>query len=306
MPRLLSLLVVFLLGAVPLPSVAETRVATLLPFVEDALERAAPDEVDIVASVRRDLRVPLTSGAADLGNPHAPSLETLVAARPDLVVGDRLVHGSLRLKLERSGAEILLIDTTSVDGTLDALMMVARQAGIETQMRREVGAARARLSAARLAEPVRVLALFGTPGSTFAFTERTWFGDLLARVGYENVAPEPERSGRFPGLVPLNDEIVATLRPDLVLLVTHGDVASVQASFEALTRSGGAWGSLGRSARKGMHTLDASRFASNPGLALPEAAQALVALGTPQPPPNVGAPPPLVEVSPTLGGGANR
>ena len=75
-------------------------------------------------------------------------------------------------------------------------------------MEREIARARTDLAGTRLASPVSVLALFGTPTSYYAFTERTWLGDLLARLGYENVVPAPDRPGRLSGLVPLTDEVV--------------------------------------------------------------------------------------------------
>ena len=65
-----------------MPSGAEepTRVATLLPFVEEALV-LDPEHVEVVATVRSDLHVPVTGGVIDLGSPHSPSFERLAEAR---------------------------------------------------------------------------------------------------------------------------------------------------------------------------------------------------------------------------------
>ena len=253
---------------------APVRVATLLPFVEDAL-REAPGDALLVASVRRSLHAPTPDDVADLGNPHAPSLESLTAARPQLVVGDASLHARLRPQLERSGAEVLLLDTASVDATFAGLLALGRRVGGEDAMRARVDAVRAAIETASLEQPRKVLVLFGAPGSFYAMTERTWLGDLAGRLGFENASPAAGGSERFPGLVALSDEVVAGLTPDLVLLVSHGDPSAIRAALERRIRSGGAWRGLQRAAS--VEVLDPDLFAANPGLGMASAARALAA-----------------------------
>ena len=113
--RSLVLLVLLLLASFVPSARAQgtTRVATLLPFVEEALTRANPeDEVLVVASVRRSLREPVAAGLVDLGNPHSPNLEQLASARPALVVGDAAIHARLEEPVARLGARLMLLDTS--------------------------------------------------------------------------------------------------------------------------------------------------------------------------------------------------
>lgn len=268
--------------AVLAPGVAATatavRVATLLPFVGDALA-GIPERAQVVAAARRDLRAPLPEGIADLGNPHSPDLEALVAARPDLVVGERMLHARLEADLARSGARVLLLDTSGVDSTLDGLVALAAAVGDETVLKQRAAALRAELAALRLERPVPVLALFGTPDAFYVITQRTWIGDLLARLGFELPALTAAESPRFPGFVPVSDELLVTLRPKLVLLVAHGDPAALREALARKTADGGPWSAVGRAATRGVEVLDPRLFASNPGFGMGRAAQALVALG---------------------------
>lgn len=258
---------------------AETpvRVATLVPFVESALARVS-GPYEVVATVRRSLHVPVAGGVADLGNPHGPSLEVLAEARPTLVVGDRGLHAAQADALAVGGAEVLLLDTRSIDATLAGLETVGDRVGAGEAMRRETAAVRARLAELALAEPLPTLAVFGAPGSFLVVTGRTWLGDLLARLAFANVGDVPGGDERFPGLLALSDERLASLRPSLVLLVAHGDPNAIEAAFAQRTAEGGPWSGLRAEADRGVHALDPALFTANPGLDVARAAEALVAM----------------------------
>jgi hypothetical protein len=81
----------------------------------------------------------------------------------------------------------------------------------------------------------------------------------------------------MPGYVPLSDEVLAGLRPELLLLLSHGDPTRVQAEF-ARRLEGGPWAGLRASAKRGVHVLDPVLFQSNPGLDVVAAARSLVAI----------------------------
>jgi iron complex transport system substrate-binding protein len=266
---------VLALGA---PAGAEpVRVASLLPFVDDALA-PIPAQAQVVASARRDLRSPPPDGVIDLGNPHAPDLEGLAAAHPALVVGDRALHARLAPDLARGGARLVLIDTSGVDSTLDGLVELGEAVGGGALLAERAQAVRAELASLRLQAQVPVIALFGTPDSFFVLTARTWLGDLLARLGFALAAEVGGESPRFPGFVPVSDERLVTLRPELVLLVAHGDPEALREALVRKTSEHGPWAAVGRSATRGVRVLDPRLFAANPGFAMGRAAQELVRL----------------------------
>ena len=280
-----ALATIFATTAAPRAMAEPIRVATLLPFVEDALA-LDPDRAIVVASVRRSLHSPLAEGVVDLGNPHSPNFEQLAAARPALVIGDLGIHGRFRAPLSEGGARVLMLETSGVDSTLAALEEVSRAVGGSAVLDDRIAALRTQLAGLVLHDETTVLALFGSPGSFYVMTDRAWLGDLVASLGLRN-AIEDGGSERFPGLVPVSDEIMALATPDLVLLVAHGAPDKIRADLERKTASGGAWAGLGR-ARLGIHVLDPSLFSANPGLDLDRAARQLVELASPTP--DVAAP----------------
>jgi iron complex transport system substrate-binding protein len=281
----LAALAIFAAGAAP---AEEVRVATLLPCVEDAL-RDVPN-VRVVASLRASMRAPERTDVVDLGSPHAPNLERLASAHAALVVADAVLAAPLRDELARSGAEVVLLDTSSVESTFAGLVSLGQKIGAPEVLVARVQASRAALAAEALATPVKVLALFGTPGSFQVVTQGAWIGSLLETLRFENLGAGLTGSQRFPGFAEVSHEKLATLRPDLVLLVAHGEPARIRQEVEALIAGSGPWSGLGRAPR-GVHVLPPHLFVSNPGLALPQAGRVIAELGGAMPPVGTGRTP---------------
>ena len=269
-----TLLLVSLLAVLNAPiAPAPVRVATLLPFVADALDRL-PGEVEVVASVPAELGEALPPGRVDLGNSHSPSFELLAASRPDLVVGNRNIHSALASKLERFAPTVLMIEATSVDQTLAGLAIVGEAASVSTEMDELIASTRQQLASLRLEESVSILPLFGAPGTYMAITERTWLGDLIDQLGFDNLAAGLSGRETYPGYVEISEEVLASLDPDIVALVTHGSPSAVVASLEREAERGGAWARLASN----IEILEPSLFARNPGLGMAEAGRTLVDL----------------------------
>ena len=106
---------------------APVRVATLLPCANEALA-LIPEQATVIATVRSDMHTSPPGSMADLGSPHSPSFEALAGANPQLVVGDRSLHAALASELSGLGAELFLLDTSSVESTLDSIAAVAPDA----------------------------------------------------------------------------------------------------------------------------------------------------------------------------------
>lgn len=253
---------------------APRRVATLVPFAGAALA-GHPESVVVVASVRSDPRTPLPESIVDLGSPHSPNLEKLAEARADLVVTDAQMHGPLAEALGRTGARVFPIDSTSLDTTFSGLESLGVAVGVGPALQADVARTRAELEALRVTTPLPTLALFGAPGSFFVITDKTWLGDLLRAQGFANVAPPGTTGGRFPGFAPLNDEVIAGLSPELVLLVAHGNPQGVLEAFQRELDTRPSLRSVRTSAKRGVHALDPTLFSANPGLGLPRAARVL-------------------------------
>jgi ABC-type Fe3+-hydroxamate transport system substrate-binding protein len=256
---------------------APVRVATLLPYVADALRGLPPSRVRVVAIARRTVEETPPAGVADLGSAHSPNLERLAGSGAQLLVGDDRLHKALQPKVEAAGVEALMVRGDSVDGTLEGLERVARRVGVEREMAARIAETRAAIAAQVLRRPVSTLVLFGAPGSFMVVTPQTWLGDLIAHLGMKNLGTAGVGNPNMPGYLSINDEVMASLSPDLVLVVTHGDPRQTEEAFHRMVRERAPWKGLA-AARYGIHVLDPALFAANPGLRLGDAARSLAAL----------------------------
>jgi iron complex transport system substrate-binding protein len=276
-------LVALLFAASPLRAETQpVRVATLLPYVADALVKMPAEKVMVVATVRRSMHDAPPSGVVDLGNPHSPSLEALAAAKPAIVVGDQNVHARLAENVGPLGAELILLDASDLDGTFDGLNQLGARVGAGAEMQRETAAAQTALASMALASPVETLALFGAAQRWLVVTERSWLGSLMDELGFVSVAKGAGGAERIPGYAEISDEQIATLAPALIVVVAHGDPRGLSATLEEKLGPNGAWHKTGASAGGDAHVLDPTLFTANPGLALPDAAKRLVELAPAQ------------------------
>lgn len=277
----ISLAATSAVAAEPAVASAGVRVATLLPFVAAALARV-PEHAVVVASVRKSSVDASPQGTIDLGSPHSPNLERLAESGAQLVVADAAMHATMREKLSRGGAEVLLIESGSVEETLAGLAEVGKRVGAATEMDQAIAEARSGIAGAALGQPVATLPFFGAPGSFLVITERTWLGDLLDKLNFQNIARSSSGKESFPGYVLVSDEVLAGMHPEIVLVVAHGDPEAIRAALLRRADTGGPWKSL-NDARLGVHVLDPDYFGTNPGLAMPETARRLRRLALPEP-----------------------
>src|SRR5262249_40075464 len=109
---------------------------------------------------------------------------------------------------------------------------------------------------------------------------RTWLGDLVARLDFDNVGATASGDERHPGFVQVSDEVLAGLRPEVVLMVAHGEPDAIRAAFTKRLDEGGPWAGMRAAAVRVVHVLPPELFSQNPGLAMPEAARVLHDIGT--------------------------
>lgn len=252
------------------------RVATLVPFVADAIGMLH-DEAVLVASTRGTGSDPRSDPALfDLGSPHAPNLEVLVSAQADLLVVDAAMHAVFGERAEHLRMRVLAIDTSSVASTFTGLRELASLVGDDGRVQEWIAQQEAQLSTGSSDLSARVLALYATPGAPVVITERGWLGDLFRRVGVQNVANGVSGRESYPGFVTLSEEVLSTLRPDWIFLVTHGSSEAALASLHERLRSETAWRGLRDSAADRVLVLPPELFSSNPGLRMTEAARFVV------------------------------
>lgn len=256
---------------VALPAPAR-RVVSLLPAATETL-LALGAEAAVVGRTRYDAD-PRVAHLPSVGGGLDPSVEALVALRPELVLAWEGPAGSeLRQELERLGIPVFGLATRDTAGVYANLRRLGALTGRAPAADSLAAAIRARLEAVRAAVPPaprpRVLYVVGIDPPFIAGTDN-FISELIGVAGGDPVPLAAELRGASPEV---SREALVQLRPDVVLLpVQPGEEA---AALERLRREPG-WRDVPAVREGRVATLDAD-LVNQPGPRIGEMAEALAA-----------------------------
>jgi iron complex transport system substrate-binding protein len=255
-----------------------------LPGVPSRVVSLAPGETEIVYALGRGERLVAVNEWSDfppeaLAKPRVrgirPSLEQMVALRPDLIlfVGGM---GDLVSQFEAQGLPVLVLAPQNLEGLyhgierLGAVLGASERARAITQgMRDRVAGVRARVAGAR--RPRVFYEVDGTdPVRPFTAGPGTFIHELLELAGAENVAAGAR--GAWPQI---SLEQVLKADPEIIIL---GDAIAVNTpqTPEMVTRRPG-WEQVTAVRRRAIHAVDGN-LVSRPGPRLVEGLEALARL----------------------------
>jgi iron complex transport system substrate-binding protein len=173
--------------------------------------------------------------AATAGVPRVGELETMLAVRPDVVLGLEIVRQKspdLVRTLERQGKSVYLPQLASL-GDVDALIHeVARKLGVEQAGKRLAGELWDRIGpeARPHGEPVPIF-VYDCCDPPFTAGKKTVLSDLIARVGGRNVFGDTDAS-----FLHVSWEEVISRRPARVVIHSYvdGNRSDVASKIEAM------------------------------------------------------------------------
>ncbi len=164
--------------------------------------------------------------AEDVGNAYQPSIESVLALEPDLVVADSVIHAQPQLRglLEDLSVPVVFAGGDSVDGVLEAvtLMGAVLDAPDEAEaVVADIEAALADAAAALEGQEITAVILIADRDETlYAARDTSYAGDILARMGITNPATDQPDSGPFPGYTAVAPEALLGYDPQFILTLT--------------------------------------------------------------------------------------
>ena len=220
--------------------------------------------------------------AVNLGGAHSPSLETLIAARPELVLASASTasHVAMEEALESTGICVVYFDVDNFDDYLHMLKVCTdltgrpelyQQNGLAIQ--RQIEKSKAQLSGGQLPEAQRrVLILRAATGFVKAKGSRgTILGEMLRDLGCFNIADS--ETGLLENL---SVESVIRQAPYHIFVVTMGsDPAAAMANLQRMMDENPAWGTL-EAVREGrLHVMEKELYNLKPNARWAEAYEKL-------------------------------
>lgn len=244
---------------------APRRIVSLLPSLTESVWTLGGGE-RLVGVDRYSNWPPEIADLPRLGGLDDTDVETIVALAPDLVLASTSSARAVE-RLRALGLEVLALDTDTWDDMRASLAKIAEVLGrpdADEALVARLDAALAR-EAARVPPPLRGARVYFEVGSgPIVAGPDSFVGELLARLGLDNVVPE--ELGPFPRL---NPELVLGARPDVIM----GPAGTLR---DLAARPG--WDALAAIEDERVCTFDgaANDALVRPGPRLDEAARALV------------------------------
>ncbi len=188
----------------------------------------------------------LPDSVVNLGGVKTPSLEKLLAAQPDLVIGSTKTAADVEMKdsLEKMGIPVIYFDVSSFEDYLRVLKICTQLTGhpecyetYGTGIQAQVDAAKARISGA---QPSVLYVRASGASCKVKNSKGSVLGEMLADLGCRNIADSEK------GLLEnLSMETILTQNPDYIFAVLQGsDTRKAQKSLEEALLSNPAWQSL--------------------------------------------------------------
>ena len=244
-----------------------TRIVSLLPAITETLFELGAGDV-VVGRTRYDVE-PHLARITSVGGGLDPSLETIVALDPDVVVAFETAGGSrFRSRLEQLGIPVFSVharDTADVFMNIEHLgTLIGREEGasaLSARIRGELSAIAAQAPAGRRPRALHVGSIDPPilPGSG------TYISQLIAVAGADPVDPGVGPGTDWPQV---SLESLVAAAPDVVILPVGGDPTSSVARL----RSAPGWRELA-AVREGRIAVVPTDLVSRPGPRLPEIAR---------------------------------
>ena len=190
-----------------------------------------------------DLDLPET--VADLGAVKSPSIETLLAADPDFVIGSANTAADVELMelMDELGIPAACFEVTSFDDYLEMLGICTRITGDAEAYRLHGEAVQEQVEAARAradGSSPTVLYIRATGSSCkVKGSEGSVLGEMLADLGCENIADS--ETGLLESL---SLETIVAADPDYIFAVLQGEMEGAQAMLEGTLLDNPAWEGL--------------------------------------------------------------
>ena len=203
-----------------------------------------------------------------LDHSSGPNIEQIIASDPDYIISSSIYSQFMPYIESVTDAEVIYMDVDSISSIKDHIETLGVIAKREKEASDLVDSLSQAISGNQTRDlGLKVLAIFGTPHSFFAFMPRTYLGDLVESSG-GTMGPEGLSSHKvYKGLAPLSMESVMEYDPDVLLVLFHGPESTSKQMFE----SDPLWKSLKAVNKDRMFFLSEDLYAMRPGSNLSDA-----------------------------------
>ena len=212
--------------------------------------------------------------ATRIGNPMAPDMEVIASLEPTVVVSVDTLSEDLKSQFDSIGAESFFVNLSSYEGLKTSIKELGERFGVKSEADEIISGFESKeADIAKLTEGKEapsVLIIFGASGSFMVASEDTYVGDLVKRVGGDNVIKDAPAS-----FSPVDMEYLANQNPDYILFMAHANPEESLAAFKQEFETNVAWQSFDAVKNDKVIALETGYFGMSANLQAVEAMEKL-------------------------------
>lgn len=178
--------------------------------------------------------------ATRIGNPMSPDIEVIASLEPSVVVSVDSLSADLTEQFKVLGAEVFFVNLSSYDGLKETITNLGTRFGVEEKAAELIAGFDEREQAVveKVAdkEAPSVLIIFGAGTSFMTASADTYVGDLVKRVGGENIITDAPSA-----FAPVDMEYLASMNPEYILFMSHANPEESLKAFKQEVESNEAW-----------------------------------------------------------------
>lgn len=217
-----------------------------------------------------------TKNVMQVGVIHNPSVETILKLEPDLVIGINVpFHQQLIPTLEKANIPVLIKSLNTYEEVIDTLQFYGELTGKQDIAQAKIDEVKLNydqaMAKAESKTSPKTLMIWGTTDSFSMATSKSFAGDLLKRLSANNIADNVDSVAKDSGFIPLGMEYIATQDPEIIFVVTHGDVETVKNSMNETLGKNPLWQEISAVKNNRVYVLPYQLFAVNPGTKIADA-----------------------------------
>ena len=204
----------------------------------------------------------------DIGNPHEPSFEQIVALNPEVLIAPTSFQRFAQ-SITATGIKVVYEEMDSIQDIQDTITRYGEVFANEAkavELNKEMDEAKAKAAASTK----NALIVYGAPGTYLAALDSSLYGDILKAAGGNNIASKLPELDKYPTFANLSAEKIVEGNPQVIMLITHSDPEVVKKGFEKEMSQNATWKNLDAVKNDNIIILPSNLF-DNPGTQVVEA-----------------------------------
>ncbi|WP_042352865.1 ABC transporter substrate-binding protein [Bacillus massiliigorillae] len=217
---------------------------------------------------------PKIEAVEQVGSSHEFDLEKIASAQADVVLGSNPMNIKDVASVEGIGAKMILTNANSIKDIQKQILLfgdLLQKREKAAELNKNIDDKLDAISKNQPNKKVRVLLIYGAPGTYMAALPNSLSGNILETVGGENIAADYPALEQYPQYAQLNTERVIEANPQYVLLMSHGNPKEVKEGFLNEMKQNAAWNGLDAVKNNHVEVLPSNLFGTNPGTQISEA-----------------------------------